>query len=140
MGYLRSRHATASVPPRRRTRLGAGSHGTAETLEVRRGEGLETGESEQFWPPRGQRAPLGVVFACVPRCGGRKPSPTVAAGSRGWAVRGGRASGLFPLSAGAEAGLSVEAPHPHPVNPTQLLRLRSVRPSSHLTRRVVLSS
>ena len=35
--------------------------------------------------------------------------PTVAAGSRGWAVRGGRASGLFPLSAGAEAGLALKA-------------------------------
>ena len=35
--------------------------------------------------------------------------PTVAAGSRGWAVRGGRASGLFPLSAGAEAGLASKA-------------------------------
>lgn len=35
---------------------------------------------------------------------------------------------------------SVEGPHPHPVNPTQLRRLRSGRPSPHLTRRVVLSS
>lgn len=73
MGYLRLRHATASVPPQRRTRLGAGSLGAAETREVRRREGLETGESEMFWPPRGQLAPLGVVFACVSRVVGGPP-------------------------------------------------------------------
>ena len=44
----------------------------------------------------------------------RTPSPTVATGSRGWTVRGGRASGLFPLSAGAEAG-----PASKPHIPTQ---------------------
>lgn len=35
---------------------------------------------------------------------------------------------------------SIEAPHPHPVNPTQLLRLMSVCPSPHRTRWVALSS
>lgn len=96
-------HATASSPSAAEDAPWNGSHGTAETREVRRG-GLELRESERFWPPRGQRAPLGVVFTNVPRVVGGSPRQrSLLAGSRGWAVKVRRASGLFPLS-GAESG------------------------------------